>query len=305
MVSDKLSPDHGDTSDISTPRLSRSTSQSTFSSEVLSVSTKRKSLSGRKKKQLTQMFEKGLDDEGCSAILGVDVGLVSDFRQQNPTSDAPSPDKGLAQRERDQLRQMFARQVSPDSCAEILQIDLSAVEEFKAQEEAAARQEKGRLALVLASAKVYALQAASYAKTKAEVIIPNFTKDPAFRVSAASAAVGATAGAVTGGGTGTVVGGVAGAGAGVGPAIFTFGMSIPISMTIGSGIGLCIGVVSGGTLGAVAGGTSGYAGFKYRKELQGQANRVFEQARCAALMLGFRVPSQKMPPVSSEPAVAG
>jgi len=275
-------------------------------------------LSGQKKKQLIQMFEKGIDDEGCAAILRVDIDVVTEFKNSKPSSNQPTPDKGLARKEEDSLRQLFSRQVSEGSCADILHIDLDMVMDFKEKFDVEAKIEarlkmmeeaskKSPLAYAFCGAKVFALQAGDYARMHAialEAISPDIAKDPRFRVSFAAAAAGGTAGVVTGGGTGTVVGGIVGAVVGVGPAFFTFGMSIPISAGIGSIAGLCIGTVTGGTVGVVAGGASGYAGFTYRKEIttfgegtkalaveggqyaKVEGTKLVEKARLASAMLG-------------------
>jgi len=226
------------------------------------------SLTGMEQKQLAQLFEKGIDDAGCAAILNMSTDLVGEFRSQAPEGAAPSPDKNLDQREERQLREMFVRHVTPASCADILHVDLDSVKEFLRKEEAK-KEEAKKSALSRATAATHRI-----------------TNDPAFRVSAACAAAGTVGGAVTGGGAGTVVGGIVGAAAGLGPALLTFGMSIPISTGIGSGIGLCIGTVSGAAAGAVAGGAAGYAGFTYRKELQEGRAKVVSKAHRVVEMLG-------------------
>jgi len=387
-------------------------------------------LSGVEKKQLAQLFEKDVDDQGCATILNVSVDLVREFRSQRvpagwlkvPANEVPSPDRRLADREEGQLRKLFERQVSPDSCAKILYICPDAVTTFKANEKEGAKAEpkvpvsvteekvspqqrtpqmgtpvkkivaqaearkaealmlqpslrttsaastprtswtpRGRKCLqpqsgsqedvtkveaeqktakarqqmlaaygnVLTAAKLEA-DARQQMLVKAErgpeppigtggatalalrikafasgANVHRLTHDPAFRSSAACAAVGTVGGALTGGGTGTVLGGICGAAAGIGPAFLTSGMSIPISTGIGSGIGLCIGTLSGATVGAIAGGASGYAGFTYRKQLQEGRAKVLSKARHAVEMLGIKSKLQQGPLKSDGVALAG
>jgi hypothetical protein len=247
-------------------------------------------------KQLAQMLSKGIDEEGCAAVLNVDVSVVRQLCEEMGDKSQGSPQKGLAEREQEQLRTLFARQVSPNSCSEILHIDVESVKEFQAQENAS---KQG----IITKASIFTAYLVGATTAKSHIFAGaalKLARNPTFQVSTASAGAGTVVGAVTGGATGTVVGGVAGAAAGTVPAIFTFGLSIPFTASIGSGIGLFIGCVSGATFGAVAGGASGYAGFTYRKEIRLTTSKLLEQACCAAQVVGGQVGGFRQKLISNE-----
>jgi len=257
-------------------------------SEAASGVGKLRFLTGMEKKQLAQLFEKGIDDQGCAAILNVSADLVTELRNHAAEPVCPeSQDKNLDRREERQLRELFLRQVSEGSCADILHVDLDSVKEFKTKILKEEEAKRGIVAMVF-RAKDFALNVAGSAKTKGASIVSRARDHPSFRVSAASAVVGTVAGAVTGAGAGTVVGSVAGIVVGMGPAIFTFGMSIPISAGVGGGIGLCVGTVTGATAGALAGGAAGYTGFTHRGKLESGGSKLWEKANTAAEALGIR-----------------
>jgi len=208
-------------------------------------------------RQLEQLFAKGIEDEGCAKILNLDVVVVQELHSQISHGEVPS-EHLLTEVEKEQLRELFARNLSP---AEILHIDLRMALDFRASERAAALAEQD----LLHTAKRQALQALVLVQNGKEALLEASTK-PWFRVSAASAALGSAACGTAGGCAGTVVGGAIGAGVGLMPAVFTLGLSIPIATSLGSGIGLCVGAATGASCGALAGGVSGYIGFAYRNE---------------------------------------
>lgn len=279
--------DDGDScDDLQTEKLPLSPRLSTCTSTSLSSMN---SLSVMEGKQLAQLFDKGIDDEGCASILSIDLVHVREARalrraEAVASDSCPStPTRVLGQCEQTQLRELFVRQVTPESCAKILHLDVNAVKDFNSEEAVTRAGWLQQRFAVPHSLPTFASNIVDSAKRRAFACVatrPHFIYDKAFRVSAASTAVGTVAGGAVGGGTGTVLGGMIGAVAGMGPALFTFGMSIPVAATIGSGVGLCIGTVSGATVGAVAGGASGYAGFTYRDTL-------WEKASSTAKMLGM------------------
>lgn len=94
-------------------------------------------------------------------------------------------------------------------------------------------------------------------------------REPKVQVTTAGAAAGTVAGGAVGGSAGVLVG----AAVGVVPALFTFGLSIPVCAAVGGGIGLC----TGSSVGAVGGGAAGFAGYKYRKELEASKDCVYSK----------------------------
>merc|ERR1719211_127872 len=88
-------------------------------------------------------------------------------------------------------------------------------------------------------------------------------RDQSFRASAASSVTGAvtlgTAGGVAGLASGATIGGVVG----LPLALFTFGLSIPVSATIGGACGLVTGAAAGGTVG----GATGYRLYQRRDQI--------------------------------------
>jgi len=278
-------------------------------SEIADATRSIRSLTGMQKKQLAQLVEQGIDDDGCAAILNVAKDMVEEFRNQAFGSEdaPPSPDKNLDQREERQLRELFCRQVTPGTCANILHVDIDSVNEFKAKEEAKAAKADGEakqgIAKMVCKWKDIGLQVAVSAKSKGSSIVCRVREHPSFRVSATSAAVGTVAGGVTGGGAGTVVGSVAGVVVGMGPALFTFGLSIPISATVGGGIGLCVGTVTGATAGAMVGGAAGYAGFTHRKGLEAGGGKWWSKASVAAETLGIKNMAEPLASTTETPVV--
>jgi hypothetical protein len=92
-------------------------------------------------------------------------------------------------------------------------------------------------------------------------------KDPQFRTVTISTASGAVVLGTVGGAFGTASGVVFGTAVGAIPALFTFGLSLPIGAVIGGSTGLCIGTATGVGTGAVGGSIAGFAGYKYRIQI--------------------------------------
>lgn len=248
-------------------------------------------LSGRKKRQLDQLFEKEIDDEGCANILKIDVNLVRQYHQQLQDGDLVSAEVGLSGREQDQLRQLFSRSLTVDVCADILHVDAGLVREFKAREEAAAEEERRRMEAAQArwpaladlfrtaehwaqrglgpEACAQAARLADYATHGLADYATQVAQKPGVQVAAVSSVAGASLGAVAGAGAGALTGGLLGAAAGAVPAPFTLGASIPAGFGLGAFLGLFLGAVAGVSLGAFAGGVTGYACFCCRGELAG------------------------------------
>jgi len=122
--------------------------------------------------------------------------------------------------------------------------------------------DRNKLQMVAAKVKEHA------AKLRAQTA--TLVRDPAFKVTAVSAAGGAVTVGTAGGDAGCVTGGVLGAAVGLVTALFTFGLSIPIAATIGGGVGLFIGATAGGAVGAAGGGTAGYHIHRHRSANQGK-----------------------------------
>lgn len=93
-------------------------------------------------------------------------------------------------------------------------------------------------------------------------------KDPQFRTITISTASGAVVLGSVGGAFGTACGIVIGSAAGAVPALFTFGLSLPIGAAMGGGAGLCIGTATGVGVGGIGGAGAGFAGYKYRFQIQ-------------------------------------
>merc|ERR1712176_109689 len=110
------------------------------------------------------------------------------------------------------------------------------------------------------------------AKTKKGV------QQPAFQVTAGSAAGGAVLLGAGGGAAGLTTGAVVGGAVGIVPAIFTLGLSIPAGAAVGGGVGLCVGTVSGGSAGALIGGSVGYGGYTKRAEIRNGMKAVKDKA---------------------------
>jgi len=232
-------------------------------------------LSARQRKQLQQMFQKGMDDVSCATILKLDVEPVRAFHEHWASGETFGTHFPMSPEEQSQLQQLFDRQIDEETCANILHMPIGSVQSFKEENSLTNKFAQGDVAAVAVYVRRLSDRTAANALTKALAA----AKDPAFKVTAASAAAGSVVGGVAGGGAGTVIGGAVGAAAGIIPAVFTFGTSIPIGMAVGSGVGLCTGAAVGSSVGAVAGGASGYCGFAYRTTIRNTGISLLTRAR--------------------------
>merc|ERR1719436_862379 len=120
------------------------------------------------------------------------------------------------------------------------------------------------------------------AAVKAEALRTQAMKlaaNPQAQVTAASAVVGAGTLGAAGGGVGLVCGGAIGAAVGVPAALFTFGLSIPVSATVGAVVGGGTGATVGGTSGLFTGGLVGYQAYAHKEGIKDGAANVTKRVK--------------------------
>jgi len=91
-------------------------------------------LSGWQSNQLQHMFDENIEDESCAAVLEIDVELVQRFREYLHRFEK-SEKRIISPEEKTTLQELFARQITEGTCANITHIPVSSVKKLKEDQE--------------------------------------------------------------------------------------------------------------------------------------------------------------------------